>query len=55
MGRFTILMLVDFSGFQRILTILARGYLFRADKAQSLLWRHRFQPELGCGTEQGGD
>ena len=31
MGRFTLPMLLDFTGFQRILTILARGYLFRAD------------------------
>ena len=29
MGRFTLPMLLDFTGFQRILTILARGYLFR--------------------------
>ena len=28
MGRFTLPMLLDFTGFQRILTILARGYLF---------------------------
>ena len=31
MGRFTLPMLLDFSGFRHILTILARGYLFRAD------------------------
>ena len=31
MGRFTFPMLLDFSGFRHILTILARGYLFRAD------------------------
>lgn len=31
MGRFTLPMLLDFSGFRRILTILARGYLFRDD------------------------
>ena len=31
MGRFTLPMLLDFTGFQRILAILARGYLFRAD------------------------
>ncbi len=31
MGRFTLPMLLDFTGFWRILTILARGYLFRAD------------------------
>ena len=31
MGRFTLPMLLDFSGFRRILTILARGYLFRSD------------------------
>jgi hypothetical protein len=31
MGRFTLPMMLDFTGFQRILTILARGYLFRAD------------------------
>ena len=31
MGRFTLPMLLDFTGFRRILTILARGYLFRAD------------------------
>ena len=31
MGRFTLPMLLDFSGFRRILIILARGYLFRAD------------------------
>ena len=31
MGRFTFPMLLDFSGFWHILTILARGYLFRAD------------------------
>ena len=31
MGRFTLPMLLDFSGFRRILTILARGYLFQAD------------------------
>ena len=31
MGRFTLPMLLDFTGFQRVLTILARGYLFRAD------------------------
>ena len=30
-GRFTLPMLLDFSGFRRILTILARGYLFQAD------------------------
>ena len=29
MGRFTLPMLLDFTGFQRVLTILARGYLFR--------------------------
>ena len=29
MGRFTLPMLLDLSGFQRILTIIARGYLFR--------------------------
>jgi len=29
MGRFTLPMLLDFSGFRRILTILARGYLFQ--------------------------
>lgn len=29
MGRFTLPMLLDFTGFQRILTILVRGYLFR--------------------------
>ena len=29
MGRFNLPMLLDFTGFQRILTILARGYLFR--------------------------
>ena len=29
LGRFTLPMLLDFMGFQRILTILARGYLFR--------------------------
>ena len=29
MGRFTLPMLLDFTGFQRALTILARGYLFR--------------------------
>ena len=29
MGRFTLPMLLDFTGFQRILTILARGYLFQ--------------------------
>lgn len=29
MGRFTLPMLLDFTGFQRILVILARGYLFR--------------------------
>ena len=29
MGRFTLPMLLDFIGFQRILAILARGYLFR--------------------------
>lgn len=28
MGRFTLPMLLDFTGFQRVLTILARGYLF---------------------------
>lgn len=28
MGRFTLPMMLDFTGFQRILTILARGYLF---------------------------
>ncbi len=28
MGRFTLPMLLDFTGFRRILTILARGYLF---------------------------
>ena len=33
MGRFTLPMLLDFSGFRRILTILARGYLFRADSS----------------------
>ena len=31
MGRFTLPMLLDFTGFQRILAILARGYLFRDD------------------------
>ena len=31
MGRFTLPMLLDFTGFQRILAILARSYLFRAD------------------------
>ena len=31
MGRFTLPMLLDFSGFRRILTILARGYLFWDD------------------------
>jgi len=31
MGRFTLPMLLDFTGFWRILIILARGYLFRAD------------------------
>lgn len=31
MGRLTLPMLLDFSGFRRILTILARGYLFWAD------------------------
>jgi len=31
MGRFTLPMLLDFSGFRHILTILVRGYLFRAD------------------------
>ena len=31
MGRFTLPMLLDFSGFRRILTVLARGYLFRDD------------------------
>ena len=31
MGRFTLPMLLDFSGFRHILTILARGYLFRAN------------------------
>ena len=31
MGRFTLPMLLDFTGFRRILTILARGYLFRDD------------------------
>ena len=31
MGRFTLPMLLDFTGFQRVLTILARGYLFRDD------------------------
>jgi hypothetical protein len=29
MGRFTLPMLLDFKGFHRILTVLARGYLFR--------------------------
>ena len=29
MGRFTLPMLLDFTGFQRIVAILARGYLFR--------------------------
>ena len=29
MGRFTLPMLLEFTGFQRVLTILARGYLFR--------------------------
>ena len=29
MRRFTLPMLLDFTGFQRILAILARGYLFR--------------------------
>ena len=29
MGRFTLPMLLDFTGFQRVLTILARGYLSR--------------------------
>ena len=29
MGRFTLPMLLDFTGFQRVLMILARGYLFR--------------------------
>ena len=29
MGRFTLPMLLDFTGFQRVFTILARGYLFR--------------------------
>ena len=33
MGRFTLPMLLDFSGFRHILTILARGYLFRADSS----------------------
>lgn len=31
MGRFTLPMLLDFSGFRHILTILARGYLFQDD------------------------
>ena len=31
MGRFTLPMLLDVSAFRRILTILARGYLHRAD------------------------
>ena len=31
MGRFTLTMLLDFKGFRRILTVLARGYLFRDD------------------------
>ena len=31
MGRFTLPMLLDFKGFRRILTVLARGYLFRDD------------------------
>ena len=31
MGRLTLPMLLDFTGFQRVLTILARGYLFRDD------------------------
>lgn len=29
MGRFTFPMLLDFKGFQHVLTILARGYLFK--------------------------
>ena len=29
LGRFTLPMLLELTGFQRILTILARGYLFR--------------------------
>ena len=29
LGRFTLPMLLEIMGFQRILTILARGYLFR--------------------------
>ena len=32
MGRFTFPMLLDFKGFQRILTTLARGFLFAADE-----------------------
>ena len=31
MGRFTFPMLMDFKGFRHVLTILARGYLFRED------------------------
>ena len=36
LGRFTFDMITDFSGFGRILTIIARGYLFH-DKDGSVL------------------